>query len=221
MPDYSAWAEAFRQEHRGQMPWEDVARPGLTPEQSLAEHLVALEWSKRLGRAPTQAEWEAQHKQRWNRPGYELPSVKELTGQTYDEFTAKVRGLVGGGAGKKNLQTLFPLEGISTRDVPDEFARKFREFAYASSSHGPGSMPTATPAGASPLAGDEDAAVAAFIAKNKANLVKTNPNWDALLLEFAKLSDPEAYPATLTGLTPFQKARAIQRLQQIMSGLTP
>ena len=56
----SIWLAAFEAEH-GYTPQDDpglLAR-GMTPDEALAEHLVALQWSRALGHTPDAAEWTA------------------------------------------------------------------------------------------------------------------------------------------------------------------
>lgn len=63
-----AWLVAFQVDH-GYLPWEDgnLLALGMTPDQALAEHLSALEWSLSLGHTPDAAEWEARWLERLTR----------------------------------------------------------------------------------------------------------------------------------------------------------
>jgi hypothetical protein len=57
------WVDAFAAEH-GYAPDADpgLLALGFTPEEAMAEHLAAREWSLELGHAPDDAEWMA----RWH-----------------------------------------------------------------------------------------------------------------------------------------------------------
>ena len=55
-----AWLAAFTEAH-AYAPQDDpgLLAQGYTPQEALAEHIAALEWSRGLGHAPDAAEWQA------------------------------------------------------------------------------------------------------------------------------------------------------------------
>lgn len=75
-PD-AAWLAAFEAEH-GFAPDADpgLLALGFTPEEALAEHISALEWSRALEHTPDMAEWEA----RWWGLYGRLESIKVIIG---------------------------------------------------------------------------------------------------------------------------------------------
>ncbi len=63
------WLVAFEAEH-GYAPDADpgLLALGMTPDEAMAEHVAAREWSLRLGHAPNMAEWTARWCQEHNCP---------------------------------------------------------------------------------------------------------------------------------------------------------